>query len=634
MSFLFPLGLLALLSLPIIVILHLLNEQRRRVRVPSLLLWQTVPRRLEGERSRRLPLTWLLLLHLLAAALIGLALGRPQIPGAITGEARHTVILIDTSTSMAADDGGATRFQRAVERARGLLSALGPGDRATVIAAGPQPGIVASGGAGDAAALIAATERLRPGGIGTGLDAALTLAEAALDPQLSRRIVVLTDGALPPQEPRSVAAPVEWVQIGSDRPNRAITAFAVRPWAGRLRVYARVANFGSEPFVGDVRLYAGEQELSADPLSIPAGGGTELTWTVPNTSSALRLTLSGSDALALDDSAYVGVARARPLSALLVSANPEPLERALAAVGVQTTTVAPADYAAAQDERAQADLTIFDGFLPPEWPAGATLAINPPPGNPLLDVSGDSMRIGERELRQRGGLLDGLSLSGVSFGNARALSGAEWAETLLSADEIPLILRGRLEGREIAIWTFDLAAGNLPTRLAFPLLVSRTVRDLAPAPLPPAILAGETVTLRPDPRASEVRLIGADGSTIALPAAPAVTLDGLTQPGLYRVEELRGEETTLVGLVGVNAGATAESNLAPQPPPDLVTPASAPGGASQRLAADIWHWLALGALGVLLLEWLYVLLRRGRRAAARPSRPAPPPADRARRQAV
>ena len=85
MTFLLPLGLLALLTLPVILLLHLLRERRRRVAVPSLLHWQNLPRKREGERIRRLPLTLLLLLHLLVAALIGLALGWPQLAGALGG---------------------------------------------------------------------------------------------------------------------------------------------------------------------------------------------------------------------------------------------------------------------------------------------------------------------------------------------------------------------------------------------------------------------------------------------------------------------------------------------------------------------------------------------------------------------
>lgn len=61
MSFLFPLGLLALLSIPIILVLHLVREQRKRQVVPSLMLWKNIPRRHDGTRRRLLPLTLLLL---------------------------------------------------------------------------------------------------------------------------------------------------------------------------------------------------------------------------------------------------------------------------------------------------------------------------------------------------------------------------------------------------------------------------------------------------------------------------------------------------------------------------------------------------------------------------------------------
>ena len=169
-------------------------------------------------------------MHLLVAALIGLALGRPQLAGALGGAARQIAIIIDTSTSMAARDGASTRFALARERARAALSGLGSGDRAILIAAGPTARVVASGGAGDVAALLAALDQLRPGGTGTDMAGALTLAEAAFDQQRARQVLVLSDGALPPPRPRrTVAAPLDWQQVGDDQPNRAIVAFAARP---------------------------------------------------------------------------------------------------------------------------------------------------------------------------------------------------------------------------------------------------------------------------------------------------------------------------------------------------------------------------------------------------------------------
>src|SRR5687768_10664696 len=128
MTFLIPIGLFALLTLPVIIILHLLRERRRRVSVPSLLHWLDLPRRLAGERIRRLPLARLLLLHLLVAGLLGVARSQPQLAGAPNNAARQTASVIDTSTSMAAGAGTTTRCAQVQTRARALLRELRRGD--------------------------------------------------------------------------------------------------------------------------------------------------------------------------------------------------------------------------------------------------------------------------------------------------------------------------------------------------------------------------------------------------------------------------------------------------------------------------------------------------------------------------
>ena len=607
MTFLLPTGLLALLALPIIVVLHLLRERRRRVAVPSLLHWLNVPRRHGGERIRRLPLTLLLVLHLLIAALLGLALGRPQVFGALSGSARQTLVVLDASTSMAARDGAASRFAQARARAQAIVRGMRGDDRAVLIAAGRTARVVASGGTNDRALLLAALDGLQPGGTGTDLAGALTLAEAMLDPQRAAQIVVITDGALPPPVSRRLAAPLDWQQIGGDQPNRAIIAFAARPWGGKLQFYARVANYDSAPFATVLRLYGDEQPLDTREVDLAAEGETELTWTLPASYATLRAALDGGDGLALDDQGFLNVATVRQLNVLLVSATPDHLRRALAAVpGVTVTTIEPARYDPALTNQPQADLTVFESFLPPSWPASAVLAIDPPPGNPLLALEPLADQALEGALEQRGAVLEGLSLGGVTFGRVRPIVPPPWAETQLALGGTPLILRGRTGAHEIAIWAFDLEGSNLPTRLAFPLLVARTVRDLTPAPLPPAIQAGAPLTLRPDPRATAISISEPDGTVHAVMPAAQVTADELTQPGFYRVEERRGDTPAFVGQVGVNAGSALESNLRPQAAPAFASPATSGGGIPQRQVVDLWPWLALGALAVLMLEWGYI----------------------------
>jgi hypothetical protein len=603
MTFLLPLGLLALLTLPVILLLHLLRERRRRMAVPSLLHWQNLPRKREGERIRRLPLTLLLLLHLLAAALIGLALGRPQLAGALGGAPRQIAIIIDTSTSMATRDGPSTRFAQARERARTALNGLGGSDRAILIAAGPAARVIASGGAGDVAALHESLDQLRPGGTGVDLAGALTLAEAAFDGERARQVVVISDGALPSSAARTIAAPLDWQQVGTDQPNRAIVAFAARPAGANVQVYARAANYSSTPIQTSILLYGDDQALGSRNVAIAAGGETELTWTLPAGYSWLRAALDGRDGLPQDDDGFLGLAQTRPIRAMLVSANPDALRRALAAIpGVSVTVADPSSYSPAQ----AADVTLFDSFLPPAWPEGATLAINPPPDNALIPIGQRTGRQAAAELAHSGALLEGLSLEGVRFGDPRQVMTPAWATPQLALGDTPLILRGRAGTHEIAIWNFDLAASNLPTRLAFPLLVARTVRDLTPPALPASIAAGARLALRPDPRAGQIELSGPENLRATVAATQTLELDMLTLPGLYRVEERAAGEILFRGQVAVNAGAAIESDLRPRPAPPIAGADQSLAGEPRREMRDIWPWLALGALAVLMLEWGYI----------------------------
>jgi len=604
MTFLLPLGLLALLTLPVVLLLHLLRERRRRVAVPSLLHWQNLPRKPEGERIRRLPLTFLLLLHLLIAALIGLALGQPQLVGALGGAAQQTAIIIDTSTSMAARDGASTRFALARERARAKLNTMGNGDRVILIAAGPMARVVASG-AGDPTALLAALDQLRPGGTGTDMDGALTLAEAAFDQQHARQVLVLSDGALPPAAARTVAAPLEWQQVGDEQPNRAIVAFAARLTGANVQVYARAANFGATPIQTSLQLYGDNQALGTRNVAIAAGGETELTWTLPARYNQLRAALDGRDALPQDDDGFLSLAPIRPIKALLVSAKPDALRRALAAIpGVSVTVIDPTSYPPAPARAA--DLTLFDSYLPQAWPDGATLALNPPSDSALITVGSRNAPQASSELMRSGALLEGLGLEGVRFGTLRQVQPPTWAVTQLALGDTPLILRGRNGAHEIAIWTFDLAASNLPTRLAFPLLVARTVRDLTPPALPASIMAGARLALRPDPRASAIDLSGPEGMQTTLVVSSSTTIDALTLPGFYRVAERAGDETIFRGQVAVNAGAAIESDLRARPAPPIVGVDQGADATPQREVRDIWPWLALAALAVLMLEWGYI----------------------------
>jgi len=293
---------------------------------------------------------------------------------------------------------------------------------------------------------------------------------------------------------------------------------------------------------------------------------------------------------------------------LLVTTTPEPLRRALAAVsGAQVVVITPEQYTA--NNQAVSDLTVFDGTLPATWPDGAVLVVNPPEGSAVLPVSG-AVGTERQTLSQQGAMTAGLNFDSVSFGLVKQIATPDWAQVELASGDVPLILSGQTEGHDVAIWTFALQNGNLSNRLAFPLLVARTVRALTPASLPETIQAGAPLTLHPSPRASTVQITGPDGRTEQIASAPELTLQMLTQPGWYELVEQGPSGTIFQGRVGVSAGSVIESDLRVQITPALQSASTTSTEAAKHLTTELWPWLALAALLLLMLEWGYVHARK------------------------
>ena len=147
MSFLNPLLLLAALGVALPILAHLLNRQQ--VKRTDWAAMQFLNRNLR-VRSRQLRLRDLLLLILrcLALLLLVFALSRPFWPagsgGWLGGEARAGVVLaIDSSYSMAHGSEGATRFNRALDRARLIGEQLLPGDPVSIILLGGEDEVIA-----------------------------------------------------------------------------------------------------------------------------------------------------------------------------------------------------------------------------------------------------------------------------------------------------------------------------------------------------------------------------------------------------------------------------------------------------------------------------------------------------------
>ncbi len=120
---------LLLALVPLLLALYLLRLRRARQVVPSTSLWMEAAEDIQANVPfQRLRLNLLLALQLLALLLVGLAVAQPRFESA-AGRGGRTVLLIDRSASMKANDGegNRSRFDDAIKQAVEAIERLHPG---------------------------------------------------------------------------------------------------------------------------------------------------------------------------------------------------------------------------------------------------------------------------------------------------------------------------------------------------------------------------------------------------------------------------------------------------------------------------------------------------------------------------
>ena len=614
MNLLVPAALGFLMTLPVITLLYFLKLRRVRRVVPSTLLWTRAVRETRANTPfQRLRSNVLLLLQLLLAAALALALARPYVAG-LGRLAPRRVVVIDTSASMGAVDGGGTsRFERARATAHGLAGGGDDSVETMIVAAGQRPS-VALGFSADRRRVENALASLRPTEAPADLDRALALALAITEKDDSRDVVVITDGVAPLRsELLSSAGGVRVARVGGGDRNVAITSFDAVSRPGSevdWEVFVGVTNFGPAPV--SVRVLLSVQDRVLDARSLEVGPGATEGAVMPLAArggAVVGATIEGEDALAGDDHA-VGVLPTRQrmrVAVVSASGRVDPwLDRALRPLGVEPEPLA----AGAHLEPAAYDLVIFDGVTPASVPAGAYLFWNPKgavahAGETFLEsgavVEGPVILDWER----RSGLLRYVTFSDVHVRQGRTLAVPQGGRVLCEIEAGPVVVEGALGAVRFAAIGFDYRSSDLPYRAAFPILLSNAIATLpvvGERARPLSYPTGHAIVLDLPPDSSEeVTVVDPLGRRVPCRvAAGRYLFDGATRVGLYRVED----GGVVKSAFGASLLSPAESSLAPTaPPPDASGGAGKSGGAA-AVKRELYPWLLALALALLTVEWL------------------------------
>lgn len=589
MSFAAPLGLLALLAVPVVLALHFFRRRLRPRRVAALFLFPREELSAAAGRTRtRLLRSASLAFELAAAVLLALWLA-----GASCGARavqRHVVVVLDDSASMGARGAGASVAEKARAAVAEALRSDGGADVATLVLTGPRPEIAfgprapADGVGAALAAFAPAKSRHDPA---PALDLGLQLAEPG------DRLVFVTD------EP-GLAAPARYERrsVGEPLTNAAIAAARRAFVAGDDTLFVDLRAFGGGPAKARVRVIAADGAASAvlaeQTVELEPSRVAHVSARLPPATGAVSVRLD-DDALALDNAAIL---------------LPEPRR----VVGVASLL---ADEAA-RVMRLDSALAAIDGVERGAPLASAALVVSGSPGSLAPGVvelvvapAGDGRAewVGPFLLDRRHPLLSGVTLDGVVWS---AGEGDVAGVPLATASSRPLVTE-IVDGSAARVTlNLDPARSNFARSPDWPILLANVV-ERARSGLPGAAAAnvrlGDEILWRHagDPKdAAELELVGPGGEARRGRGVREIGF-AARELGIHRLR--RGAEE--LGRFSVRFEDANESDLTRCGAGRVAAQAAAAGvatAAPERPGRVEGRWLATLALLAVVGDW--VVLRR------------------------
>lgn len=600
-----------------IVALYLLKMRRRDVRVPATFLWPALTADIRANAPlQKLRVSLLLLLQLLIACLLVISLANPlRRSRGLHGNA--TVVVLDSSASMAATDVAPSRFEAARRRLLGMVETTGAGDRLALIEAGPATRVL-FGLESDRAKRTAAVRGLRPSDAPNNLGEALRLAAALVGQRPGGRIVVLSDGAFAPVTDFSPGkAQLLFEPVGTSGRNLAVTAFEAGDAPQGIALFAGVRNYGDVRQKATLTFTVDGRVADARSIDIPPRQTIGQTRRVPATArrAEVRLTADGNQTgnyLTSDDRAGLFLQAAGTVRTLLITPGNLFLERALAlepSVRLDRAPVLPPHERASTTGKGRYDLVLFDGVEPQPVKAPAVWSFGEIA--PHLPVEGVGLSRRPRVAAQASDhpVLRHANLDELLIEKARKVRVKPEGRVLLQGSDGPLIVAGERGAHRSLFVAWNLLESDFPLRVAFPIFVGNAVAWLtgngrAGDDGGLSVRAGQPFTIATPGDAPHVTLVNPNGDRTRLDAAGGVVV--------VRVADVVGDyvlagpnrQTALI----VNLLDEAESDIAPRSVLDLGG-RSVAGRGSSLVLAETWRPLALLALLVLAAEW-WVFVRK------------------------
>lgn len=544
MTFLYPLGLLGLLGIPVLIIIYIIKQKYTEQTVASTYLWILS----EKFLKRRNPFSRItgmisLILQILAIVLISFALAHPMIN--MPGAAYEYCFVLDGSGSMNMEQGESTRFEIAKDEIALQIEDAAPGSKYTLVVARENVAVVYERVTNKEMALLLLEEQTCGYDADT-LDLAVSEAQKYFNENPGVKISMYTDTEHVANENISL------VNVAADAENYGIDNVSYTFSGNKLNVIGDLISYSGENAL-EVYLYIdGAEEAAAGYVGVVSPGQParfQLSCEAESFSS-LRIELVADDALSADNEVYVyDVKSDSAYNAVIISESSLFLELCMKSWGFSNYVVmTPTEFETElMGEISGYGLYIFDCYSPEKLPTdGAVWLIAPTAstkdtgfsvqgtiemGGPgMLDKSDSTSTMATT-------LLDGIAGDSIYISSYVRCSLYRDFTTLYSYRNNPVVFVGtNAMGNREVVFAFDIHTSDLALLPDFVVLMKNCMEYSFPDVIEKSDYhVGDIAVVNVLASCDSIRVESPQGNVSYLSTSVATTELSLTEAGTYTI---------------------------------------------------------------------------------------------------
>lgn len=555
MSFIYPLGLIGLIGVPILIIIYIIKNKYTEQIVTSTYLWTLSEKFLKKKKQINLLSGIIsLILQILAVILISLAIANPifKIPNA----AKEYCFIVDGSGSMNMEVDGKTKLEVGTSEIEKIINESKNGSKYTLVYAGASTRVVYEK-LEDKEKAVELLNKLEPSGVAINYSATLKYVQEYFNNNSSLVTYLVTDRDYETDN-------VNIINVSTDDENYAVIDASYKVEAMSLVVSGNVISYSKDKLIKLDIIIDGSL---AETLEINAKKSveTEFKYIGSNTDfEKIEVLVKNTDNLMIDNTNIIyNVEKEHNYSTLIVSDRPFYIESIIKTIG--STSIEVIERKDYDDSYTGYSLYIFDSFAPyhlPKdgtvWLFGITSSIEGAgfsvqdviqikgydDENSVITDSGMLLTYPDNSTTEFKNITSGINNDKIYVAKYAKYGLYRNFSTILTHEDNPVVFTGTTDyGNLEVVFAFDLHDSNFPLLIDYLVLTKNLLEYSFPSIITKSnYIAGDEAIINVSNEFDSIRVESPNGNISYLSVKTNKVSLKLNEVGSYKITIMIGDE--------------------------------------------------------------------------------------------